>query len=116
MNCYYAHCTAIYNTPQEARDLETLKALGFDVYNPNCPECAEGYKAKGMSFFEGLVKGFPVVAFRALPDGRIPAGVANEVRWAADAKAILIELPSGIVKRSIGVDETREYLREVGQR
>ena len=28
---YYAHCIALYDTPQEIRDLNTLTSMGFDV-------------------------------------------------------------------------------------
>lgn len=69
---YYAHCTAIYNTPQEQRDVETLLALGMGVLNPNCPECDHGYKA--------------------------------------------VELPSAVSRRTLSVEQTREYMREVGAR
>jgi hypothetical protein len=125
MRCYYAHCQAIYNTPQERRDVEFLQTLGFEVVNPNTDEhqiavirirkdClfpADASKVV-MGYFERLVKTCGVVAFRALPDGRIPAGIVTEIGCGVPC----FELPSGIVRRSIGVEETREFLAEIGQR
>ena len=116
MKVYYAHCLAIYNTPQEQRDIHLLESLGFEVYNPNCKECADGYKEKGMDFFADVVGSCDVLAFRALPDGRIPAGVAQEISYMIMCAKPIIEFPSGILKRTISVDETREYLKEAGQR
>lgn len=143
---YYAHCQAIYDTPQEQRDVELLKTLGFEVLNPNMPEhkdqavkirqsvtkageqmdldrgvdLTEARKAFWkdqasscvMEYFENLVKSADFVAFRALPDGRIPAGIAKEISLGKPC----FELPSGIVRRIIGVAETREYLQEAGFR
>ncbi len=34
MKIYYAHPMSLYGTLQEKRDIETLKALGFEVVNP----------------------------------------------------------------------------------
>ena len=125
MRVYYAHCIAIYGTPQEARDLGLLFRLGHEVVNPNDLEVQErvdAAKARGEdvmeTIFKPMVLSCEAVAFRALPDGRIPAGVAKEIDYAQQAKAYIpvFELPSGLRARSIGVDETREYLAEVGQR
>ena len=123
---YYAHCMAIYNTPQEKRDVELLESLGFDVLNPNAKEHIEEVMKTQqnklldkdeigmlvMEYFSSLVDKCDIVAFRALPDGRIPAGIAKEIKRGN----MVFELPSGILKRTISVEETREYLREAGQR
>lgn len=122
---YYAHCMAIYNTPQEARDVALLEALGFAVCNPNAPAHAEAVaQLKGtggpgtdvMPYFLNLVARCDALAFRALPGGILPAGVAAEITAAYDAKLSVIELPSWVDRRAFDVEETREYLREVGQR
>lgn len=114
--CYYAHCIGIYNTLQEKRDIETLTGLGFEVVNPNSKECSEGYKLEGMKYFERFPKECDLVAFRSLPDGRIPAGVGKEIRGFQNENKSVIELPSCLVKRIISVEETREYLCEIGKR
>lgn len=148
MMIYYAHCQAIYNTPQEQRDLALLKSLGFTVINPNTPaidaECAairtditalrsreqDGHltlkrRAQLMPFkdageavmtlvFKPLVAVCHALAFRALPDGRIPAGVAQEMLWFQGGP--ILELPSNVSSRVISVEATREYLLEIGQR
>jgi hypothetical protein len=124
MKAYYAHCVALYDTPQEHRDRLLLGRLGYTIYDPDSPEVdAEIARLKAanptgdyMEFFRGLVTACDVFAFRALPDGRIPAGVAKELGFAVAAGMPIFELPSGVLARSISVEETREYLHEVGQR
>ena len=122
MKVYYAHCIAIYNTPQEERDVHTLLGLGLDVVNPNTPAVdveVKRLKSLGenyMSFFKDIVHSCEVFAFRALPDGSIPAGVAKELAWAVEADKLIIELPAAILRRVITLEATREYLHEVGQR
>lgn len=123
MKAYYAHCMAIYNTKQEERDLLTLTDLGFDVLNPNTPEVSQGIKAYKeqhpsdyMSYFKNLVEQCPVFVFRALPDGKIPSGVAKELEWAQQMNKFIIELPSAVSQRTLTHAETIEYLKEIGQR
>lgn len=143
MIVYYAHCMAIYDTPQEERDLVTLAKLGFaKIINPNSTPysaaCAEiraeaAADPRGFVFRDGKRYGDPsdaimvhvfkplvdtcdVVAFRALPDGMIPSGVAKEVWWAVNAGKIVIELPSALNRRALSTVATREYLTEIGQR
>ncbi len=127
MKVYYAHFMGIYNTPQEKRDVATLEALGLDVFNPNQPhiqkEVDEFFRDPEASYndmFETIfcnrVRECEVFAFKALPDGRIPGGVAWELRAAQEAKKIIIELPSGTHSRSMGKEDTREYLRDIGER
>jgi len=116
MIAYYAHCTSIYDTEQERRDLLLIETLGIKCFNPNCPECTIGYKKHGMDFFKPFINQFDVVFFRSLPDGKIPAGVFKEINWANEADIPVIELPSGISRRSLTVEQTREYLKECGFR
>lgn len=124
---YYAHFMGIYNTPQEKRDIATLKALGFDVLNPNdkhiqqeVNDYFEDPEADYMEMFEEIffsrVRECEVFAFKALPDGRIPGGVAMELKVAIEEKKLIIELPSGMFSRSMGKEDTREYLRDIGER
>ena len=121
MKCYYAHSKNLYGTSQEARDIKLLEELGFEVLNPNLPEhqakCMAGQFGE-MNYFELLVRSCNVLAFRALPHGEIGAGVALEIRVALSLSGgmPIIELPCGLTKRMIGVEETREFLRDVGQR
>jgi hypothetical protein len=116
MKIYYAHCVAIYDTPQETRDVETLRKLGFEVINPNSPECSQGYQMAGMEYFRNFTAPCDGMAFRALPDGSLPAGVAYEIKLFQERGLPVMELPSGLLRRTRSVEETREYLREVGQR
>jgi len=112
MLAYYAHPVSIYNTPQEERDIQLLTDLGFEVLNPNTPEHSEGYKMGGMDYFESIISKCDLVAFRAFPDGSVPAGVAREIEWSDK----VIELPSCVYGRTMDVSETREFLSESGAR
>lgn len=132
MKVYYAHFMGIYNTPQENRDIQTLKRLGLKVLNPNNKAMSEKFERQKnfymeMDYDDAYVMAFTstflsaidechVFAFRALPDGRIPGGVAMELRHAQETDKIIIELPCGTNARSLGRDATREYLRDLGQR
>lgn len=116
MKVYYAHCMALYDTPQEQRDIDTLKKLGYEVCNPNCTKYKKSWKNLGMAFGEQLVAECDVFAFRALPDGRIPSGVFKELEWAMEQNKPVIELPSGIFYREMNIKQTANYLQEIGQR
>lgn len=128
---YYAHFMGIYNTPQEERDLDTLQRLGFIVINPNQKNISDeftvalanqkkgdkdGYHKAFDQVFLDRVRGCEVFAFKALPDGRIPGGVALELECAQMHCKTIIELPSGMNARKMGRDDTREYLKDIGQR
>ena len=84
---YYAHFMGIYNTKQEERGMELLKALFPDaeIINPNCEEIQEKCKqikeadGNAMDMFEDIVKGCSVVAFRGCVNGKIGAGVWKEI-------------------------------------
>lgn len=125
LKVYYAHFMGIYNTPQEERDVATLQDLDLQVINPNRKDISDRfkealkvlpYKDAFEQVFGGLVEDCEVFAFKALPDGRIPGGVAWELRIAKLEGKTIIELPSGMHARSMGKDDTREYLQDIGQR
>jgi hypothetical protein len=132
LKVYYAHCIAIYNTKQEARDIALLESLGFEVINPNSKELDTAYekrkaeiaatKAAGadpMELFRPFAQGdgsCDLIAFRGMTDGAIPAGVAKEIEMFKEVKKPVIELPSCVTRRSFTVQETREALLETGCR
>lgn len=124
---YYAHFMGIYDSPQENRDIETLTNLGFTVLNPNQPGMSElwekaqahhngDYDKAFDDLFGGMVRECDVFAFRGLPNTRIPKGVARELEVARESKKLIIELPCATLSRSMNGEETREYLRDMGQR
>ena len=115
MNIYYAHCIAIYDTPQEERDINLLESLGFTVINPNQPEHQLMCKGMGMEYFLQLTARCDALAFRAIPGIGVPAGVAKEITLAHERGMPVIELPS-LLGRSMSIDDTREYLKECGKR
>jgi hypothetical protein len=117
MKIYYAHCVQIYNTKQEQRDVKLLQELGFKVENPNQPRHQKGYMDKGMDYFiHGFLSFCDAIAFRALPDGSLPAGVAKEIDHFQKAGKPIIEIPGFVLRRRLSVEETRAYLHECGQR
>ena len=116
MRAYYAHVIALYNTKQEARDIATLKALGFEVENPNSRKHDIGFKSQGISYAMDIVKRCDLIAFRALPDGRISGGVAYEIEVFKDHGLPVLELPSNTKGRYMDKEQTREYLFEIGYR
>lgn len=120
MKAYYAHCMALYNTPQEKRDIQLLQELGFEVVNPGSAEIAAAVKdlpsGEAMAYFERFADECDVIVFRGLPGGAIPAGVAKELQWFADRGKGAIELPTFALRTRLDRDATRLYLREVGNR
>lgn len=139
MKIYYAHCSHLYGTAQEARDLETIVALfgsgHVEVVNPGSKDIAdrvEAYKADYAAsptgqyadsseavmheVFKVLVEDADALVFRATSNGPITAGVHREIGWARACGKPVLELPSAISRRGLTVEQTREYLREVGQR
>jgi hypothetical protein len=121
MKAYYAHNMAIYRTPQEARDIALLEKLGFEVSNPGSPE-VEAVMAtmpdsnERMAWFEQFSLSCDLIAFRSLPDGTIPSGVAKEIEWFRAQGKPVIELPSLAMRRILDVPATKAYLAEMGQR
>lgn len=113
---YFARPISNYNTHQDRRDLEVLKQLGFIVLDPNSPEHTREYEAHGMPYFESLVQKADMLFFRGLADNSIPAGVAKEIRAMQAKNGIVIEFPSAISRRTLSVEETREFLRDSGVR
>lgn len=116
MKIYYARPLTIYGTKQEQRDLELLKALGFEVNDPNKAELQERYKTEGMEVFLQLARESDAVAFRAFPDGKIGAGVCGEIDEALENGKPVFELPTFTEARRLSVTATREYLSLLGQR
>lgn len=112
----------IYDTPQEARDVELLADLDWEVVNPNCSQIealVTVAKSNGdviMLLFKPIIEDCDVFAFRALPDGSISSGVAMEIQWAWDAGLEVIELPSAMTRRFLTHVQTTEYLLESGNR
>jgi len=116
---------AIYNTPQEKADVKLLQKMGFKVDNPNSPECSDQVKkiknqfklyypgTKIMDYFKNRVKENDVLAFRALSNGDISAGVDAEIIIAEKNNIPVFEIPTLTIihRKALNVSETREYLK-----
>ena len=113
---YYAHCMAIYHTEEEKSDIETLKRMGFDVVNPNedpHSDKAMTMRARGksrseiMDYFVDVVEECDGLAFRALDNMSISAGVGKEIRAMYKKGGFVIELPKYEKRNVLSVNETR---------
>lgn len=121
---YYARCMSLYGTKQEKRDIMTLNSMVNDVEIIQFPSQAlidetvlASIDAPIMSmFFFPLVNTADLLAFRSLPDGGISAGVASEIEYAQQIGVPVVELLRFHGRPRLSVEETRQYLREVGQR
>lgn len=113
---YYSHAKNTVNTEQEKRDIATLGMLGFNVDSPYHPKYIEFWETEGIEFGKVLIEANDIFAFRALPDGRIPAGVAKELGWAEASGKPIIELPYSLEQRiKLNVTETvAEYNKVKG--
>lgn len=121
--CYYAHPMLTYGSTIEIKDIALLEELGFEILNPNqkkhqigCKEYAQKHGPdKVMDYFGELIKNeCDLVAFRALPDGRLLSGVAYEVNYANDLNLPVIELPNSLKERSMDYPTTKAFLTQIG--
>lgn len=122
LKCYYAHTMLSYGSTIEARDIETLETLGFEVVNPNTPEIAgevavyvsQHGPSRVMEFFDQIVKQCDLLAFRSVPNGDILSGIASEINSAIFYNIPVIELPCSLEARMLDYPKTKQFLIEVG--
>lgn len=112
MKAYYARPITLYGTPQEQRDEDLIRALGFEPIDVK----KEDYQGQGMDVFKPLVEGAKALFFRSFPDMSIGAGVAKEIAWAKVSNLPIVELPHLFERRILSVDETRRMLAYQGKR
>ena len=87
MKCFFAHPITDHGS---AWKLEALDAIGrhlgsdVEIVDPDTPEHAAGYRARGMAYFEDVIAGCDVLVFARFPPpcGRVGAGVWTEVHTA----------------------------------
>ena len=96
ITCYYAHPMNFYGSEQEQRDIKLLEGMYLKVLNPNTPEHQEAGTGN-IDYFIALAIKCDMIAFRALPDGKLSLGVAAEIE--ACKHLPTIELPSAILGR-----------------
>lgn len=120
---YYAHSVHLYNTEQEKRDIAILESLGFIVINPNQPhvqEIVEIIKKVSpenvMTCFDIIIDKCDVLAFRSHLDGKIPSGVGYEIKYALSKNKPVFEIPLLFENRFLSYNETKEYLKLLGNR
>jgi hypothetical protein len=118
MKAYYARPISIDSTPQEKRDHDLIRALGFEPYPIEEAKAVilARYKEVGMEAFKPAVEESQCLIFRSFPDGSIGSGVAQEIAWAVAAGVPVIEFPRQVERRTLSTDETRRMLAELGQR
>lgn len=106
LKAYYAHPMALYGSPIEKRDIETLKRLGFQVINP----AAEQYSTLQMEEYVALATSCDLIAFRSFPDGKIGSGMFLEVEMAQRVGRPVIEMAPFLSGRVLTRNETRERM------
>jgi hypothetical protein len=98
-------------------DWENLENITDPLYRHSLSKFADAGAAKMVLVFWQIATSADLVIYRALPDGRVPAGVAKEVSWAIEHGRPVLELPWGYLPdRTMSVPATKAYLHEVGQR
>lgn len=131
LKVYYAHFMGLYDTLQEQRDIRTLEGMGFDVVNPNNAEVSLNFTSS-LDFltpvytyeevfdmvFGQMVRDCDILAYRALPDGKISGGVILEIKEAQKNEKPVICLPNRteILTKAMSGPETRAYLMDIGKR
>jgi hypothetical protein len=115
---YYARPISIDGTPQEQRDHELIRALGFEPWpvGQEKEQYLFQYEKEGMEVFRPAVQQSSILIFRAFPDGSIGAGVYKEIQWALFAGIPVVEIPRQVERRKLGTADTRDMLAELGQR
>ena len=122
LKCYYAHTKISYGSTQELHDIRLLEELGVEVINPNTLVIEENFKVfvtnnperEPMEFFTDVVHSCDIIAFRAMPDGKIPSGIAFEVKYAQSRYIPIIELPNDLSDRFLTYPQTKKYFTNLG--
>lgn len=112
MKVYFARPISAYGNLQDQRDLQLLNDLGFEVVNPNKKALEKEYKSRGIDTYLDLVVECDLVVFRSFVDGNISAGVYKEITCGVP----VLELPNITSRRALSVEDTREYLKLLGNR
>lgn len=116
MKIYFARPLSNYKSLQDLRDLELIQKLGFEIINPDKDEFTRLYKEKGFQIFNDAVKECDGLIFRSFVDGKIGSGVASEIQTAREEGLFILELPTITSNRILNIEDTREYLKLLGQR
>jgi len=118
---YYAHCISDYGSRVSRGHVKTLKALGFLVIDPSSKSHSnkvtemkgQGKTSKEiMDYFIGVVEQCDHIAFRALRDGSITAGVGAEIRAIRKKGGQIIEMPNPN-RKILSVTKTRQHIKAV---
>jgi len=114
MKIYYAHSRAYYNTDIENGDIELLHELFPEatIVNPN-DDIMQELCGNDIEKFCQIVRSCNLLAFSGIPDGRITAGVWQEIQTAMEMNMPIIEIP-WLIDRSMSEEETEDMLREMG--
>lgn len=76
---YLAQPVSFYGCARKILTIRRLKALGWDVVDPDTPEHACAYREQGMAHFQKVVSECDALAYIPFRNGQIGAGVAREV-------------------------------------
>lgn len=90
---YFAHPVSDYGTGFEAKVIQALHSLGFDLVNPNEPHHQEGYAEEGMDYFHNhVLPHCTACIFAPFPGGLVGSGVAQEIEHFLDRHQQVLEV------------------------
>ena len=116
---YYAHPMSTYDTQTEIGDMAALQSRFETVINPNTQafqQAAQRQKMAGLSPmqpFLDAIHSADAVAYRPFPNGKIGAGIANEVLEGIIFGKVVLQLPDLLPKKFdmndiLSIEATRE--------
>lgn len=119
---YYAHPMSSYGTQTEIGDMSTLQARFDTVINPNTPELQQAARQQkkagrpAMQPFLDAVRNVDAVAYRPFPNGKIGAGIANEIIEGLVHGKVILQLPDLTpgkfdMNDVLSIEETREAIK-----
>jgi hypothetical protein len=108
-----------YGSRASKKHVRSLQALGFTVIDPSSKEHSDkilemknqGKTSKDiMDYFVSVVEQCDHLAFRALSDGTISAGVGKEIRVMRKKGGQIIEMPNP-KRKVLSITATRQHLK-----
>jgi hypothetical protein len=101
-------------SPSDGPTQQIIKNLREQAENDNPPECAhDSASLAEIDFRLTLVDTCDGLAFRALPNGEITAGVHKEIKRMIEKGGFVFELPRLLNYRGLPVGKTRNWMQEL---
>lgn len=110
---YYAHPMSWYGTEPERADLQLLATEFETVINPGASDVKLAFshwQHTPMEFFLNLVSTADALVYRTFTDGKIGAGVAQEILHALIHNKAIIRIYSGVCGPVCGAPKLLEHM------